>query len=93
MKLSERADPRLCRSLSYSFLAIITAPLFETILMPGTRVSAISLMSSESTMSGHVYVGRTKIITVPLGASASVLHVRLTRWNPQRIPRESLDVS
>ena len=41
----------------------------------GARVSVFSLILSDSTTSGHVYSGRAKIITVPLGASASVLDV------------------
>ena len=64
--------------LIYCFLPIKRAPLLETILTFGARVSVISLISLNSTTSGHVYSGRAKIIIVPLGASASALHVRPT---------------
>src|SRR5262249_5341761 len=58
----------------YCFLPIRRAPLFKTILTSGELVSAISLMSTCSAL-GHVTPGRTKIIIVPLLASASARHV------------------
>ena len=61
------ADRSKAVILIYCFLPIRRAPLLETILTSGARVSAISLMSSNSTTSEHVYSGRAKIIIVPLG--------------------------
>ena len=66
------------RVTRYCFLPIRRAPLLETILTSGELVSAISVIFTTCAALGHVNPGRTKIIIVPLLASASARHVRLT---------------